>query len=81
MARNRALVRASDLSAWAYCHRAWWLANVQGVAHQEPERLQYGSDAHACHGRTVVLAQRLEQLALLILALAALLAVAALLVR
>ncbi len=75
MARKPALVRASDLSAWAYCQRAWWLANVQGVAHAEPERLAYGNAAHARHGRSVARAQLLQRVALLILALAALLLV------
>ena len=70
MARNRTLVRASALSAWAYCNRAWWLANVQGVAHQEPERLHYGTEAHAHHGRTLARAQRLRQSALLVLVVA-----------
>ena len=78
MARNRTLVRASDLSSWAYCGRAWWLANVQGEAHQEPDRLTYGAVAHLRHGRSVVRARRLQQLALVMLALAALLAFAAL---
>lgn len=73
MARNRALVRASDLSAWAYCNRAWWLANVQGVPHQEPEQLERGTAAHARHGRNLARAQRLQQVAMLGFALAALL--------
>ena len=80
MAHKRTLVRASDLSAWAYCNRAWWLANVQGVAHQEPERLHHGTEAHARHGRTLARAQRLRQGALLILALALFMALVALVV-
>lgn len=78
MARDRTLVRASDLSAWAYCNRAWWLANVKGIAHQEPERLAQGSAMHARHGRSVVRARRLQQLALAGFALAALLLLLAL---
>ncbi len=65
------------MSAWAYCNRAWWLANVKGVAHQEPERLAFGSAMHERHGRSVVRARRLQQLALLGFALAALLALVA----
>lgn len=79
MARNRTLVRAGDLSAWAYCNRAWWLANVQGVAHQEPERLAYGREVHARHGRSVARAQKLHLAALLALALALLVVLALLL--
>lgn len=49
--RDRSLVRASDLSAWSYCQRAWWLANVQGVAHEDPAQLAYGRTVHREHGR------------------------------
>lgn len=84
MARDRTLVRASDLSAWAYCNRAWWLATVQGVPHQAPEQLERGTAAHARHGRNVARAQRLRQVAMLGFALATLLlllAIAAQLIR
>jgi hypothetical protein len=61
MAKDRSLVRASDIGAWAYCHRAWFLAQVKGIAHQQPEVLAGGSAAHHRHGRQVVLAQRTRQ--------------------
>jgi len=73
VARDRTLVRASDLSAWVYCNRAWWLATVQGVAHQEPEQLARGKASHAHHGRSLVRAQRLRQVAMLGFAIAGLL--------
>jgi hypothetical protein len=53
MGRDRSLVRASDIGAWAFCRRAWWLAQVKGVAHQRPEVLAQGTAAHAAHGRRV----------------------------
>jgi hypothetical protein len=53
MAKDRSLVRASDIGAWAYCRRAWYLANVRGVAHARPELLQRGNEAHAQHGQQV----------------------------
>ncbi len=58
---ERELVRASDIGLWAYCHRAWWLARVQHVPHQNPQVLAYGAEQHAAHGvhtRRVQLAQR-----------------------
>ncbi len=53
MAKDRSLVRASDIGAWAYCRRAWYLAQVRGVAHARPEVLQRGTQAHTQHGRQV----------------------------
>ncbi len=71
-------MRASDLSAWAYCHRAWWLANVQGVAHAAPEALARGHQAHRRHGAAVARAGRLQRAAVVLFALALLAALAAL---
>lgn len=77
MARDRSLVRASELGAWTYCQRAWWLAQVRGVEHRHPQVLQRGDLAHQAHGAQVMRSQRLMQLGVVLLAIAALLAVAA----
>jgi hypothetical protein len=75
VSRDRTLVRASDLSAWAYCNRAWWLATVQGIEHQHPELLAAGSALHNTHGDHVRTAAFRKSLgvALILVALAALL--------
>ncbi len=77
--RDRSLVRASDLAAWTYCHRAWWLAHVRGAPHERPEQLSRGQDRHRAHGRSVQSAHRLQQAGrLLLVAGGLLLALAAL---
>ena len=76
MARDRSLVRASDIGAWTYCHRAWWLAQVRGVEHRNPQALQLGESAHRAHGQQVVRSHRLMQVGGALLAIAALLALA-----
>ncbi len=53
-------MRASDLGAWAFCNRAWWLREVQGAAHDNPDVLDRGSAAHIAHGRQVIGARRLS---------------------
>lgn len=70
MARDRSLVRASDLGAWAYCHRAWWLANVRKVAHEQPELLARGTALHVRHGKSVGRSVALQRAGLLVLLLA-----------
>ncbi|MCB0046803.1 MAG: hypothetical protein KDD92_15370 [Caldilineaceae bacterium] len=53
MAKDRSLVRAGDLGAWQFCHRSWWLANVEKIPHERPEVFDRGNAAHAAHGRSV----------------------------
>jgi hypothetical protein len=50
MAKERSLVRASDIGSYAFCRRAWFLAQVKGVPHSDPARLAAGVAAHAEHG-------------------------------
>ncbi len=57
MSDRRSLVRASDLGLWSYCHRAWWLARVKGVAHRKPTLLAAGTADHAAHGHAAARAQ------------------------
>jgi hypothetical protein len=69
MSKDRSLVRASDIGAWTYCHRAWWLAEVKDTPHGDPLLLQQGNVTHVTHGRQVAAAYRLRQIGLLLIAL------------
>ncbi len=71
------LVRASDIGAWAFCQRAWWLARVQGAEHRNPAVLRRGDEMHAVHGRTVSQAAWLQRAALVLMAVAVLLLIIA----
>ncbi len=62
MAKDRSLVRASDIGAWAYCRRAWYLAQVRGVPHARPEMLQQGTQAHNRHGQQVRRAGQMQRI-------------------
>ena len=66
MSKDRSLVRASDIGAWTFCRRAWYLAHVKGVAHRRPEVLTQGTAAHAAHGRQVRRAGLTRQLGLIL---------------
>lgn len=61
MAKDRSLVRASDIGAWAYCRRAWYLAQVRNVAHSRPETLRQGTEAHTRHGQQVRQAGQMQR--------------------
>ena len=74
MAKDRSLVRASDIGSWAFCHRAWWLANVRGAVHQRPKVLTHGNQVHVAHGRQVRRVGQLRTVGLWLIAIALLLA-------
>ncbi len=79
MAKDRSLVRASDIGAWAFCNRAWWLTNVRDAVHERPEVLVHGNKVHAAHGDQVRSARRLRTAGLWVVAIALILAGLALL--
>ena len=64
------VIRASELSQYAYCARAWWLGRVMGYRSANVEAMQAGTARHRAHGRTVEGAYRLRRLALALLVLA-----------
>jgi len=81
MSKDRTLVRASDIGLWAYCQRAWWLAQVQGAAHENPQILTRGADAHAAHGARTLRARQLQRIGMWLFLLATLALAAALVMR
>ena len=81
MSKDRTLVRASDIGLWAYCHRAWWLAQVKGAAHQNPQILARGAEVHAAHGARSMHAQKVQRIGMWLLIVAFLTLAAALAAR
>jgi len=73
------VVRASEIGAYAYCARAWWLGHVQGVPPSETARLEAGTRFHRQHGRGAAQGVWAWRLALFFFALALLAALLALL--
>jgi CRISPR/Cas system-associated exonuclease Cas4 (RecB family) len=62
-------IRASEISTYIYCHRAWWLKRKHGVQSQNVQELERGIQHHQRHGRTVwqsLWARRLAYLLLFI---------------
>jgi hypothetical protein len=46
-------IRASEISNFVYCQRAWWLQRVGHVAPVNVRELQTGTQFHQQHGRLV----------------------------
>ena len=51
-----ALVRASELSQYSFCQRAWWLGAVKKLQPTAQERLTRGTQLHQRHAAGVRLA-------------------------
>ncbi|MCO6452158.1 MAG: hypothetical protein J5I90_15360 [Caldilineales bacterium] len=79
MSEPSPVIRASEVGQWAYCHRAWWLAQ-QGFDNQNVAVMAAGTEAHEQHNRAVASAQRTRNLAVILLACGAVLLLAALLI-
>lgn len=70
------IIRASELSRYAYCARAWWLGQVLGYRSTNEAAMLQGTAQHRAHGRTVVGYHRLQRLAVALLVLAVLVLIA-----
>jgi CRISPR/Cas system-associated exonuclease Cas4 (RecB family) len=55
-------IRASEISSFLYCKRAWWYQN-QGIESANIEELAEGNELHHQHGRVVVASSVLRMLA------------------
>lgn len=75
MADDLRVLRASEIGEYVFCHRAWWLHRVQGIASAHREQMDAGTVRHAAHGRAVQRADTLRRAAILLLAFACLFAV------
>ncbi len=76
MPANRAVIRASEIGEYIYCHRAWWLHRVCGLESANREQLQAGVVRHAEHGRAVQSANTFQRVALVLFLLAMVFAIA-----
>lgn len=61
------VIRASEIGAYVYCARAWWLQQVAGHEPAGQERRSSGVTLHQRHGTGVALSRWLLGLALLLL--------------
>lgn len=68
---QHSIIRASELSQYAFCERAWWLGRIKGWRSSNVEAMQQGVARHRAHGRAVEGYHRLQRLALTLLLLAA----------
>ncbi len=59
-------IRASDISSYLYCQRAWWYRQ-QGIASENTNELAGGRELHQQHGRSVLASGVIRTLAYFLL--------------
>lgn len=64
-------IRASEISSYCYCHRAWWYQQ-RGIESENQAEISGGDEIHALHGWAVMSAGCLNLLAYAFLVLAVL---------
>ena len=52
-------IRASEISTYLYCHRAWWY-RLQGYQPVNQVELSEGTELHYRHGRIVMISNCLQ---------------------
>jgi CRISPR/Cas system-associated exonuclease Cas4 (RecB family) len=55
-------IRASEISSFIYCQRAWWYQK-QGIASENQAQMAAGTNLHLQHGKSVMAAGILRFLA------------------
>jgi len=70
-------IRASEIQAYGYCARSWWLRYVLELDPADPEEMETGTGRHWAHGRQVIRAEGFRRVAVLIMLVALVLAVLA----
>lgn len=71
MSQQEPVIRASEISQYAYCARAWWFARVKGYRSANVDALRAGVSGHRAHGRAVTGVSLLRRLAVGLLVIAA----------
>ena len=64
------IIRASEISQYAFCARSWWLQRVQGYRSSNLAAMDQGAARHRTHGRAVERYHLLRRLAVALLVLA-----------
>lgn len=59
-------IRASEISTYVYCARAWWY-HRQGIESENQAELAAGDEIHSRHGRTILASGCLRTIAYVLL--------------
>jgi hypothetical protein len=57
------IIRASEIGAYVYCRRSWWLSRMAGYQTANVQELARGAHFHQDHGRLVQRAVWVRRLA------------------
>ena len=67
---KKRVIKASEISQYVFCPRAWWWREIEGIEPEDAERLAQGTQFHRRYSGRVILLERLWILAWALLAVA-----------
>jgi CRISPR/Cas system-associated exonuclease Cas4 (RecB family) len=70
VSRQDSIIRASEVSQYAFCAQAWWLGRVKGYRSTNVRAMRQGRARHEAHGRAVEGFHLLRRLAVALVVLA-----------
>jgi CRISPR/Cas system-associated exonuclease Cas4 (RecB family) len=71
VAKQEPIIRASEISLYVFCARAWWLERVRGYRSANVPAMRLGTARHRAHGRAVEAYHLVRRLAVTLIVLAA----------
>jgi hypothetical protein len=74
---NPRWIRASEVQAYGYCARSWWLRYIRGLEPEDYGQLSAGTTQHQVLGRRVARGEGVRQAAIALLVLGLILAAVA----
>ena len=66
---QKEIIRASEIGAYIYCNRAWWLKRIDGRESRNLTEMEHGTRSHAQHARAVNRIGQLQKAAYALVAL------------
>jgi CRISPR/Cas system-associated exonuclease Cas4 (RecB family) len=67
---DKPVIRASEIGAYVFCHRAWWLRRVKGLESANRAQMEAGISKHIQHGHAVQRADTMRRIAIVLFVLA-----------
>ena len=64
---KKRVIKASEINQYAFCPRAWWWREIEGIEPEDVERLSEGAKFHRRYSGHILVLERLRSWAWMLL--------------